>query len=68
MKLSLDSKVNDIFAHPLGHDIILKLLMQLGLPKTLITNPIVRNLKLSALSTLTKNTLGPDFFTSILTL
>ena len=67
-KLSLDSKIGTLYATPIGHDTIFKVLMQLGLSEKLITNKLVSNLKLKTLANLTKKQLGEDFFQVLLTL
>ena len=61
-KLTLDSKVGELYASPVGHDTIAKVLMQLGVSEKLITNGLVSNLKLKTLANLTKAKLGEGFF------
>ena len=53
-QLTLNSKVGELYATPVGHDTIAKVLMQLGLSEKVITNGIVSNLKLKTLAILTK--------------
>ena len=48
-KLTLNSKVGELYETPVGHDTIAKVLMQLGLPEKAITNFFVSNLKLKTL-------------------
>ena len=48
-KLTYESKIKDIYASPIGHDTIAKVLMQLGISEKMITNPVVGNLKLKKL-------------------
>ncbi len=67
-KLDLNSKIKEVYANPIGHDVIDKLLLQLNKKEKLITNPIVGNLKLKTAAGLTKKLLGQDFFTTLLTL
>ena len=67
-QLTLNSKVGELYATPVGHDTIAKVLMQLGLSEKVITNGIVSNLKLKTLAILTKAKLGEGFFDSLLTL
>lgn len=67
-KLTPDSKVGDLYAAPVGHDTIAKVLLQLGLSEKLITNVFVSNLKLKTLAALTKSKLGEGFFDSLLQL
>lgn len=65
-KLTLDSRVEELYATPVGHDTITKVLMQLGLSEKLITNFLVSNIKLKTLAALTKAKLGEGFFEALL--
>ena len=67
-KLDLNSRVGELYASPIGHDTLAKVLMQLGLSEKLITNPLVSNLKLKNLAALTKKPLGDEFWQALLTL
>ena len=67
-QLTLNSKVGELFATPVGHDTLAKVLMQLGLPEKVITNGLVSNLKLKTLAALTKSKLGEGFFEALLRL
>ena len=67
-KLTLDSKVGELYASPVGHDTIAKVLLQLGVSEKLITNGLVSNLKLKTLANLTKAKLGEGFFDALLAL
>lgn len=67
-KLDLNSKIKELYKSPIGHDVLYKLLLQLNKKETLLRNPIVGNLRLKTVARLTRNTLGPDFFDSFLTL
>ena len=67
-KLTLDSKIGSFYASPIGHDVIFKVLMQLGLSEKLITNKFVSNMKLKTLANLTKGKLGSGFFEVLLKL
>ena len=66
--LSLDSRIKDLYKTPVGHDIINKLLLQLGKSERLVTNPVVGNLKLKTTARLTKKILGTGFWNAFLTL
>ncbi|MCL2362509.1 MAG: alpha-glucosidase [Defluviitaleaceae bacterium] len=68
MALNLDSKVKDLNRHPLGRDIIEKLLQQLGRSTRLVDNPIVGNLRLKTLKRLAGRKVGPGFFDAVLDL
>ena len=67
-KLTLESKVGELYASPVGHDTIAKVLLQLGVSEKLITNGLVSNLKLKTLANLTKAKLGEGFFDALLAL
>ena len=67
-KLTLNSKLKEAYASPVGHDAIGKVLMQLGLSEKLITNPVVGNLKLSTLSKIAGNKLDEGFLQAIVNL
>ena len=68
MKLSMNSKIKDLYASPIGHDALYKVLLQLNLPETVILNPIVGNLKLSTLVSLTKGKVPVTFFEALINL
>lgn len=67
-KLTMHSKIRDVYATPIGHDIINKLLMQMGKKEILVTNPIIGNLSLKTVAGLTKKALGEGFFRTFLSL
>ena len=57
-KLTYESKIGELYASPIGHDTLAKVLMQLGISEKAITNPMVSNLKLKTIHNITKNKLG----------
>lgn len=63
-----NSKIKDIYATPVGHDIIAKLLMQLGMSDSAVTNPLVGNVKLKSLRKIMASKLGDDFYDSFINL
>lgn len=65
-KLTYESKIGELYASPIGHDTIAKVLMQLGISEKMITNPLVSNLKLKTIHNLTKKQLGNGFFDTLL--
>ena len=65
-KCTLDSKIGDLYRNPIGHDALYKVLMQLGLSEKVLTNPIISNLKLKTIATLTKKQLGSEFFDALI--
>lgn len=67
-KLNYNSKVKDVYANPIGHDVLYKLLLQMNKSDKLITNPIVKNLRLKTVANLSKKFLGLEFFDTFLEL
>lgn len=67
-RITLDSRVADLYANPVGHDALAKVLMQLNLSDSLLTNPLVAGMKLKRLAALTYKQLGPDFWMALLKL
>lgn len=64
--LDLNSKIGELYATPIGHDTIYKVLLQLGISEKVITNRLVANLRLKTLVNLTKSKLGEGFFECLL--
>ena len=50
--LTRENKIRDLYRNPIGHDAIDKMLLQLNLPKALVTNPLVSNIKVKTIATL----------------
>ena len=67
-KLTINSRLREAYATPVGHDAIGKVLMQLGLSEKLITNPVIGNLKLSTLGKIAGNKLDAGFLQAIVNL
>ena len=67
-KLDYNNKVKDVYANPIGHDILFKLLQQMNKSELLITNPIISNMRLKTVAGLTKNILGKDFYDTLFAL
>lgn len=59
--LTKDSKIKDIYANPIGHDIIYKILLQMGKNERLIDNAIVGNMRIGTLCRLAKGIIGEGF-------
>lgn len=56
--LTMSNRIKDIYANPVGKDIIRKLLLQTGHSDIIIKNPVVGNLKLKALPKLSRGVCG----------
>ncbi len=67
-KLTLKSKIKEVYANPVGHDILKKLLLQLNIGESWIINPAVRNMKLDVLKTVAGKRLDAEFFDTFLEL
>ena len=65
-KLTLESKIGDLYRTPVGHDAIVKVLLQLGIPEKVITKGLISNMKLKYLAKVAKRPLGEDFFDALL--
>jgi oligo-1,6-glucosidase len=65
--ISLKSKVKDIYAHPVGRDLIDKALLQFNKPTWLVTNPVLSNLRLSAIQKILRR-VAPDIINTIIEL
>ena len=64
--LTRDSRIGEIYATPIGHDIIHTLLLQTGLPEKAVANPVVRRLSLRALQKLAPGRLDDSLVDSLL--
>lgn len=62
------TKIKEVYANPVGHDVIDKLLLQMGKTNKVVKNPFVANLKLGGLEHMISNNVGPGFFDAILEL
>ncbi len=60
-ELSLHSKIKEVYANPIGKDILERILLQMNKSELLLKNPVVANLKLKTLARLTKKELGDEF-------
>lgn len=67
-KLTMGSTLGELYANPVGHDALAKVLMQLNVPEKVLTNGLVSNLKLKTVANLAKKQIDPDFFEAVLKL
>ncbi len=65
-KLSMESRIGELFANPVGHDALAKVLMQLGFSEKVITNPFVSRLKLQTVADLAKGKVDEKFFQTLI--
>ena len=67
-KMTMESKLSEVYKTPIGRDTIGKVLMQLGVSDKVITNQLVGNMKLATIAKLAKGQLDQSFFEAILNL
>lgn len=65
-KLTKQNKVGELYNTPIGRDTIDKVLLQLGIPSTAITNPLVSNIKLATLEKIAEKKIGTGLFDALL--
>ena len=63
--ITLDSRVRDVWAHPLGQDVVRKILLQLGRSTRWVDNPLVGSLTLRTLQRLAGERLDAGFFDAL---
>lgn len=66
--LNRESTIKEIYANPVGHDVLGKVLMQLGKSDRLITNPLIGSMKLGTLEKLAGKKLQGNFIDTLLDL
>lgn len=66
--LTKDNRIKDVYANPIGRDIIDRILLQMNISNKAVTNPLVSNLKLKALPKFLKGKVDDGFVDSLLTL
>lgn len=67
-KITMKSSLREVYAHPVGHDALKKILLQLGLGDFLLTNPVTGSLSLRAASKLCGKFLDAAFWDTFLKL
>ena len=55
-KLTKQNKVGELYNTPIGRDTLDKVLLQLGVPSSAITNPLVANIKIATLENQSQET------------
>ena len=66
--LTKKSRIKDVYANPIGRDIIDRVALQLNINKNIINNPIIGNMRLKILPKLLKGKLKEGFVDVMLTL
>lgn len=66
--LTKNNRIKDVYANPIGRDIINRVLLQMNISNKAVTNPVIGNLKLKALPKLSKSRLDDGFVDTLLTL
>lgn len=66
--LTVNNRIKDIYAHPVGRDIIKKILLQMGHGESIVQNPVVGNIKLKVLPKLTRGQVDAGFLSTLLEL
>ncbi|MCR5033457.1 MAG: alpha-glucosidase [Lachnospiraceae bacterium] len=66
--LTKDSTIGALYATPVGHDILAKLLLQLGISPKWITNSLISRLSLKRVEKIAGSKLDPDFLPTLLQL
>ena len=65
-ELTPESTVRDLYATPVGHDILAKILLQLNISEDLVTGPLIGRMKLKWLFGLAKKQIAPGFLEKLL--
>lgn len=65
-KLTRENKIGELYNTPIGRDTMDKVLLQLGIPSTAITNPLVSNIKLATVAKLAEKKIGTGLFDALL--
>ena len=65
-KITMESRMREVWNTPVGHDILAKVLMQAGMSEKVLTNPLTGNLKLKNLVPLTGKILDAQFWPAFL--
>ena len=66
--VSTESRIRDLYAHPLGRDVVDKLLLQLGRSPAWVTNALIGRIRLGSLPRLTRGLLSDDFVATLIEL
>ena len=67
-KITKQSKIGELYNTTVGHDALEKVLLQLNIPTSAITNPVVSNIKIEGLEKILGKKLGDGFFDAMIQL
>ena len=65
-KLTMKSSLREVYTHPVGHDILKKIMLQTGMQERLLDNRITGAMSLQAVAALTKKILDDSFWQTFL--
>ncbi len=65
-KLTMKSSLREVYTHPVGHDILKKIMLQTGMQERLLDNRITGAMSLQAVAALTKKVLDDSFWQTFL--
>jgi len=68
MGYDMNSRIKEVYSHPVGRDIINKLLLQLNVNRKWAENPLIRQRKLSFLQRIAGKRIGAGFWEAVLEL
>ena len=66
--LTKNSRIRDVYANPVGRDVLKKVLLQMGRSDSILRNPLVGSIKLKVLPKLTKGKVDEAFLMTLLEL
>ncbi len=66
--LTPHSRIRDVYAHPLGRDIVDKILLQAGISVRWVDNPVVGRIRLRSLVRLSRGRVNADFIDTLVRL
>ena len=67
-EITMNSTLKEVYDTPIGHDILARILLQLGVPEKVLRNPASAGIKLSVLAKLAKKVLSEQFWQTFLRL
>lgn len=67
-KLTMKSSLREVYTHPVGHDILKKIMLQTGMQERLLDNRITGAMSLQAVAALVKKILDDSFWQTFLNL